>query len=152
MTFPPYAYVPGVNARHDPSFFAPFHASVSGEMGCDELAQTLAWRAGWEYVQKGYYWEAHEILEPVWMALPSDSVARSFVQAIIQTANAALKLEMLRPKATIRLCSIVRELLLSMQGHQMVLGLQLAEVERFLDEVNDRAESAINFSKQNNAL
>ncbi|MCE8532650.1 DUF309 domain-containing protein [Ruegeria pomeroyi] len=57
----------------------------------------------------GYFWEAHEVWEPVWMVLPQNSGARYRVQAAIQLTNAALKLRMGRRDAARRLCALARE-------------------------------------------
>lgn len=143
ITLPPYAYVPGVNGRHDPGVFAPFHASVCDAMGPEDLAQSIAWRAGWEFVQAGYYWEAHEVLEAVWSVLPPGSDERLFVQAIIQAANAALKLEMQRPKATLKLCRIAQDLLTPVRGRVAVMGRPVDDVKTFLKAVRRGAESMV---------
>jgi len=71
-----------------------------------ELAESDAWRAGWHYLETGFFWEAHELFEPVWMALPPNSRERAFVQGAIQIANAALKARMGLPRAVLRLCDM----------------------------------------------
>jgi hypothetical protein len=104
---PSHAYVPGRTARHDERVFDTLHASVRPGMTVAELGRSAAFRAGLEYYARGYFWEAHEALEPVWMALPEGSADRARVQALIQLANAALKQAMGRPNATLRLCARV---------------------------------------------
>lgn len=101
---PPYAYIPGQTPRHDEELFAGLAASISGE-----LSQTLAWRAGLKYLDTGFFWEAHEALEPVWMAAAPNSVDRHFVQGLIQFANASLKSVMQRQRAVLRLCDIAQD-------------------------------------------
>jgi predicted metal-dependent hydrolase len=98
--------VPGQGPRHDPERFAALHAGVTGGMGPDDLVRTDAWAAGLLYLDKGFFWEAHEVLEPVWMATEPGSAEREIVQALIQIANAALKVRMNRPRAVLRLCDI----------------------------------------------
>lgn len=139
IPLPPHAYVPGRNARHEEEIFAAIHDSVRDGMGVGELTGTLAWRAGWHYIQQGYFWEAHEALEPVWMALPEGGAERQFVQAVIQTANAALKLEMARPKAARRLCAIVRQLLAGCGGRKVIMDLPVAEVTAYLETLEEAA-------------
>jgi len=85
-------------------------------MSVRELAGCDAFRHGLHYIDTGFYWEAHEVLEPVWMALPETSEERRLVQALIQIANAGLKLEMGRPRAAARLCAIAHQLLTSLQS------------------------------------
>lgn len=108
-------------------------------MSRDDLAETLAWRAGWHFICHGFHWEAHEVLEPVWMALQPDTPERRFVQAVIQTANAALKLRMDRPKATLRLCGIADKHLDACGDAESIMRLPLVEVRTYLDAVRSRA-------------
>jgi hypothetical protein len=74
-----------------------------------QVAASPAWAAARAYYGAGFYWEAHELLEPVWMATAPGSAERHLVQAFIQLANARLKLRMERPKAVARLCCLSRE-------------------------------------------
>nr|WP_245216543.1 DUF309 domain-containing protein [Sagittula salina] len=62
-----------------------------------------AWRAGVQFFREGYYWEAHEVWEAVWMAAPENGPEKIMVQAAIQLANARLKQALDRPRAAIRL-------------------------------------------------
>ena len=84
--------------------------TVKQGSGPDELASSDAFRHGLAYLDNGFYWEAHEVLEPVWMALEDGSTERRLVQALIQTANAHLKSEMGWPKAALRLIAIAEGL------------------------------------------
>jgi uncharacterized protein len=102
---PPYAYIPGRSPRHDKNLFAAL--SLSEDQS--DLTGSLAWRAGLHYIEHGFFWEAHEALEPVWMACPPNSTERHMVQALIQFANASLKVAMQRPNAVLRLCDIAAE-------------------------------------------
>lgn len=109
VALPDHAYVPGQTARHDESVFAVYHDSVPPDIAPADLTATLAWQAGLMFYDKGYFWEAHEVLEPVWMATPKDSAAHQLVQGIIQLANAALKAKMKRSNAALRLCAKARD-------------------------------------------
>jgi hypothetical protein len=137
IPLPEFAHVPGTNARHPEGAFDAFHDSVRDGMGPDALRDTLAWRAGWYFVEQGFFWEAHEVLEPVWMALPQGGAERAFVQGLIQVANAALKLRMDRPKAARRLCDIAEGHLAGLPSE--VMGLRLATVTGYLAQI--RAEA-----------
>ncbi|MFT4959203.1 MAG: hypothetical protein ACI92Z_000276 [Paracoccaceae bacterium] len=116
---PPYAYIPGQTPRHDEALFADLAASVD----CDDLTRSLAWRAGLQYLEQGFFWEAHEAFEPVWMVMPPNSAKRHMVQALIQFANASLKNAMQKPKAALRLCDIADEHLSFCKG--VVMGLNV---------------------------
>ena len=114
---PPHAYVPGQTPRHAPDLFEALHASVRPGMSAAELAQNDAWRAGLQYLETGYFWEAHEALEPLWMALPADNPERNLVQMVIQLANAALKARMQRPGAVERLCAQIEQVDRTLPDH-----------------------------------
>jgi len=104
---PSHAYVPGLNARHPEDWFDPIKDTARPGMDADALGQSRALVVGLAYLDAGYFWECHEVLEAVWMALPDGAPERAMVQAIIQLANARLKLKMNRPRAVLRLCDIV---------------------------------------------
>ncbi len=102
---PDYAYVPGQTPRHPEGAFDAVRATAEAEPLASE-----ALRTGIDWIDAGYFWEAHEVLEPVWLALP-DGPARTGVQALIQLANAGLKARMDRPPAALRLCDIAARLI-----------------------------------------
>lgn len=105
--FPDYAYVPGRTPRHPEGWFDALRQTVRPGASVEELTGSPAWAAGLAYLEDGFFWEAHEVLEPIWMALPAGSREREMVQALIQLANACLKREMGRPRAVLRLCGMV---------------------------------------------
>jgi uncharacterized protein len=105
---PTYAYVPGQSPRHPENTFDGIRGSAQVGMSVEDLAGSDAWQAGLQFLRQGYYWEAHEVIEPVWLALPGGPEKR-LVQGVIQLANAALKHKMGRPRAVLRLCDLVDE-------------------------------------------
>lgn len=125
---PPHAYVPGQNARHPEDWFDPIKASVRPDLPPDLLHRTAAWKAGLFYYDQGYFWECHEVLEAVWMQTAEGSLQRDLVQALIQLANARLKLRMARPKAAWRLCDMVESILARCPSGQTILGLDPADL------------------------
>lgn len=72
----------------------------------DALDRQPAFAVGLDLYAAGYFWEAHEVLEPLWLALPPESAERHAVQAVIQIANACLKLSMDRPSAALRVVAL----------------------------------------------
>jgi hypothetical protein len=140
VKLPPHAYVPGLTPRHDPSVFAELHGSVRAGMSVTDLAECAAMRMGWTFFENGFYWESHEALEPVWLATAPNSVERHAVQALIQTANAALKARMGRPNAVRRLCDLAEAHLDACgSGAVRVIGLPLDELKCRLDELRNSA-------------
>ncbi|MFY0634129.1 MAG: DUF309 domain-containing protein [Vannielia sp.] len=102
---PEYAYVPGQTPRHPEGAFDALRDTVD-----PEPMQSQALRTGLDWIDAGYFWEAHEVLEPVWLVLP-DGPDRTGIQALIQLANAGLKQRMQRPEAALRLCGIAARLI-----------------------------------------
>ena len=102
MDWPPHAYMPGRTARHAEGAFDGLKAVA------DPLRDSPAWACGLRFLQAGFYWEAHEVLEAVWMAAPERSGEKLAVQAVIQIANAALKARMGQARAAERLAGIAR--------------------------------------------
>ena len=135
IPLPPHVYVPGRTARHPVDRFAALRDSVQPGMTSRALAATPAFRAGLLYLDRGYFWECHEVLEAVWMQTPEASAERDMVQALIQLANARLKLLMDRPRAALRLCGMVRAHLARLPSDRPTLGLEVGEVAARVDSL-----------------
>ncbi|MFZ1813685.1 MAG: DUF309 domain-containing protein [Rhizobiaceae bacterium] len=86
----------------------------------------IAWAHGLRLLLCGYYWEAHEALEPVWMGFAPNSRERHLVQAVIQIANLSLKARMGRSGAAGRIIPIVVQSLdeAFARGSETLMGLQ----------------------------
>ena len=130
--------MPGQTPRHPDGAFDDLRGTVRNGMSAAELARTDAWRAGWQYLEAGFYWEAHELWEPVWMALPAGTPERALVQAAIQLANVCLKARMGRLRAVFRLCNIVQGLLEG-GGWQgcAAMGVRSDRLRMILDRLRD---------------
>ncbi|WGW02378.1 DUF309 domain-containing protein [Tropicibacter oceani] len=127
---PPHAYVPGQTPRHAEALFDPFKQIA------DPLEASPAWSLGLNLLQDGYFWEAHELLEPVWMAAPENSGTKCLVQGVIQLANARLKVRMDRPRAAARLLLQARGLLdeAFVRGGACLMGLTRKDADRMYEE------------------
>ena len=112
VPFPDHVYVPGASARHPEGWFDALKVDTP-----------TALKAGLVYFEAGYFWECHEVLEAVWMEAEDPSAERDMVQAIIQLANARLKLLMKRPRAADRLCDLVEGLLETVPVEAAPFGL-----------------------------
>lgn len=139
---PGHAYVPGRTARHPDGHFDHIRATARPGLSPIGLAESDAFRHGLFYIGAGFFWEAHEVLEPVWMVLPEGSAERRFVQALIQTANGLLKLDMDRPKAALRLCAIARDLLPE-DRDAAVMGCDVGQAHAVIDSLEMRATCEI---------
>jgi hypothetical protein len=76
----------------------------------DAWAENLPYRYGWRLYEEGFYWEAHEVWEAVWLACAPQSRERLLLQALIQLTNARLKAVMGQEKAVARLLAEVDRL------------------------------------------
>ncbi len=74
---------------------------------------------------EGFFWEAHEVWEAVWMAAPHNGRDRLALRALIQIANAGLKRALNQPRAAGRLvadaCGYLSEL--NARGPALTSGL-----------------------------
>lgn len=70
-----------------------------------------------------YFWEAHEVLEALWAAALPNGQARHLLQALIQLANACLKIRMRQPNAAVRLVRDAEGLLTSARGIEVPLDI-----------------------------
>ncbi|WP_018700694.1 DUF309 domain-containing protein [Amorphus coralli] len=86
-----------------------------------------AWLTGFRLYRHGYFWETHEVWEPVWIGARPNSAERVMVQGLIQVANACLKLRMGRRRAAVRLMGIAERCLdeAAIGGADRLMGLDL---------------------------
>lgn len=139
---PSHAYIPGLNARHPEGAFDHIRDTAQAGMTVQELSTSDAFQCGLSYLETGYFWEAHEVLEPVWMVLPEGSDERQVLQALIQLANAQLKIKMDRPKAAKRLCDIVHGLLEGTKA-PVAMGLEIKSIAEKVDSVDRQLKGVL---------
>jgi len=99
---PPHAYIPGRTPRHPEDLFDACKLGLD-DVPMDRLHETASWEIACAFFDERYFWEAHEVLEAIWMVCLPNSPEKVFVQAFIQHANAELKREMGMERATTRL-------------------------------------------------
>ncbi|MFK7997070.1 MAG: DUF309 domain-containing protein [Granulosicoccus sp.] len=142
VNMPEHAHVPGQNKRHADDAFDALRATAVVGHDVDQLARCDAFRAGLLYLDQGYYWEAHEVLEAVWMILPDKSIEKRFVQGIIQLANGRLKVRMGRLKAARRLVGLARGLIPS-ESAVTIMELDVQVVLNRIDTLEQEINLAI---------
>lgn len=134
IQLPPYVYVPGCSPRHPPGLFEDIKNSVSNDTPVAELNKTKAFIAGRVFFDAGYYWECHEVLDVVWMQTNDPSPERDMLLALIQLANARLKVLMRQPCAAWRLCEMVDTHLSRCSSDRVVLGMDVSEMNAAVRE------------------
>jgi len=135
FAFPPRPYVPGLNPRHDPARFDAVKDCAPHPTRSEDAEDNLAWQHGLNLFAAGYFWEAHEVLERVWLNAPQNSVERHVVQGVIQLANAGLKQRMGRDKAAARLAAIAAELFSRAPADGVVMGMSVRGLRAAADRV-----------------
>jgi uncharacterized protein len=143
IPMPSHVYVPGFSPRHPTGFFDDLKASVHQGIPAPELYKTKAFIAGRLYFDMGYFWECHEVLEVVWMHTRDPSPERDMVLALIQLANARLKVLMYRPRAAWRLCDMVETHLARCPDDRPVLGLHVSDMLSAVDEARAISKKAM---------
>ena len=139
---PELPHIPGRTARPvtSPAFDAAAAAPIyTVDRMCRENETFLY---GLELYAAGFFWEAHEVWEPVWMRAPGNSRERLLVQGLIQLSNACLKIVMHRPEAATRLLGIAHEKIAEAGlGGPIMMGLALSPLTDAIHDFDRRLTS-----------
>ncbi len=100
---PTVRHLPGSGSQPDLIPLEAVKALVPARTEAEAWSKNQPFLYGIALFEAGFYWEAHEVWEPVWMNAAPNSAERHLLQALIQYANAALKRDMARPRAARRL-------------------------------------------------
>jgi len=114
FALPSHAHVPGFGSTPDLAPLEKAKTVAPATTLAGEWRTNKAYLYGHDLMQAGFYWEAHEVWEVVWLAAPANSPERVLLQALIQTANAQLKTRMGRHNAASRLEKQVEDLKLDL--------------------------------------
>ena len=87
---PPYRYVPGLNPH-------PLKHPQGHSLDPERIPLAHQWIRGLDLFDHRYYWEAHEVWEAVWKAVPEGS-ERQLLQGLIQLSAATLKHHLGQPR------------------------------------------------------
>jgi len=107
---PRWRHIPGSGTEADFATLEPVKAL------CPALTEPSAWqdnqayRYGWRLFCHGFYWEAHELWEAVWLASRPNSREKLMLKAVIQLANARLKADMGKAQASQRIAGKIHRL------------------------------------------
>ncbi|WP_065750762.1 DUF309 domain-containing protein [Bradyrhizobium paxllaeri] len=128
LPLPRWAYVPGdpAAANADYETLRQIAALVPPRFGGYVPARHPALRYGITLNDRGYFWEAQEILEAVWAAAPQGGRERILLRACILIATANLRLRMQKPHVAARMLG---EALVELEA----LGLRHAGGDGFAD-------------------
>lgn len=120
-------HVPGQTSR--PTASPAFDAAQSVPIYTvdRQWRENAAYLYGIDLYNAGFFWEAHEVWEAVWMHTLGNSRERLLLQGLIQLTNACLKVLMQNKPAASRLLNIAREKLIeASHGGPDIMGVELA--------------------------
>ena len=138
---PPYSYVPG-------RFPHPISDPAGHQVGKSpprptpiephDWASSRAYLFGCDLFNHGYYWEAHETWESVWLACGRSGVTADFLKGLIKLAAAGVKAREGRPAGVIRHGARAAELFRLTQqqvGSDCYLGLEFMPLLELADQM-----------------
>ena len=144
-TFPPYRFVPG-RAPHpvrDPAG----HSFGVRQQGPVEPMNPADWGRNEDYLHgvdlfnRGYFWEAHEAWEPLWVALPPESPPAEFLQGLINLSASLLKIRMGECASAVKLWNSAARLLKPFED-TVCAGIDISRLmtdfDGFIRTMNDR--------------
>lgn len=101
-----------------------------------------AYLYGMDLFNHGYYWEAHEVWEGLWLACGRAGTTGNFLKGLIHLAAAGVKARERRPQGVQRHARRASELLQQTAsdaaGHRRYMGLALSELIGFANDLIDR--------------
>ena len=133
--FPAYRHRPGLTPHpvRDPDGHSYEKTSANETVDEDSWFTSETYLFAIDLLNDGYYWEAHEELEGLWLTAGRDSPIGRFLQGIIQLAAALLKLEAGKTQSATKLCEAAAAKL--REPAQTYLGL---DGERLAEQLEHR--------------
>lgn len=116
LALPGHAHVPGSGSTPDMAPLEAAKALVAHETSANAWQDNAAYLYGHDLLDAGFFWEAHEVWEAVWLNCPPNSAEKLMLRMLIQQANARLKLVMGRRNAAERLAAEVEALRSDLAG------------------------------------
>jgi hypothetical protein len=110
LPLPEQPHVPGSGSSPDMAPLEAAKALAPPQTCVNAWQDNRAYLYGHDLLEAGFFWEAHEVWEAVWLNCPPNSVERVLLRMLIQQANARLKLVMGRRNAAGRLATEVEAL------------------------------------------
>lgn len=148
--FPPYTHIPG--ATPHPVGDASGHSFGRHESACAQI-DPANWRACEQFVwgidlfNAGYYWEAHEAWEAVWIAAGRRGPTADFLKGLIKLAAAGVKLREQNPAGARRHLRRAEELFSGVESQRgtestRMFGLVIEELRTATDRLRHSTFSA----------
>lgn len=116
LALPGHAHVPGSGSTPDMAPLEAAKALAPSVMRHEDWQDNAAYLYGHDLLDAGFFWEAHEVWEAVWLNCPPNSAEKLLLRMLIQQANTRLKLVMGRRNAAERLAAEVEALRIDLAG------------------------------------
>ncbi|MEZ5879461.1 MAG: DUF309 domain-containing protein [Nitratireductor sp.] len=144
LPMPNLAHLPGINARSEDEVLEQAKTLAPSQTRSWDWRENVAWLYGIRLIREGFYWEAHEVLETVWMNAAPNSREKALVQALIHGANARLKQRLGRPNAAARLVALSTEACKQVYEKDggPVLGLSTETAMAFCSQIRDESDES----------
>jgi hypothetical protein len=133
LALPAHAHIPGTGTEPD---WPPLEAAkaLAADTTTDQNWRcNQAYIHGFALLRGGFYWEAHEVWEVVWLNSAPNGLERRQLRALIQIANANLKTVMGRHQAAGRLIDEAERDLDELAGCDMLMGVSISQARVYLD-------------------
>ncbi len=110
IALPTHVHIPTTGSRPDLAPLEMARQLAPRVTQATNWKQNIAYLYGHDLMRAGYYWEAHEVWETVWLATGANCPERLLLRMLIQNANAQLKRKMGRLAAADKLDVQIAEL------------------------------------------
>jgi uncharacterized protein len=117
-------YLPGTGRDPPRAPFEDIKQTIPKRVDAEILQSAPAYTLARELYGARYFWEAHEVLEPMWMACLPDSKERHFLQGLLQLTTACIKLRMRQQNGAVR-CVRETEKFIA-EAHGLDVGFDLS--------------------------
>lgn len=143
LPLPPYAYVPGKRYPH------PVTHPQGHSFGVASREQDVdaTFRYAVDLFNHGYYWEAHEAWESLWIAAGRRGAQADFLKGLIKLAAACVKGREGRAEGVARHARRCRELLVSLPADS-TWPVDVVQVSAIAQRLADSPESVVNQSEE----
>ncbi len=130
--YPNGPHVPGQNSRPpENAEIQALLAELPAQIIADDWCYIGAYQQGLTFFEAGFFWEAHEMWEAVWVKCAPNSREKYLLQGLIQVANACLKVRMRRKRGALKLVQeasmLIREAFLS-KPDGSVMGVSCRDI------------------------
>jgi len=144
---PTYSYVPGKHPHplRDSKGHSYGMEIVVRQFDPSEWQNCEAYLFGIDLFNLGYYWEAHERWEAVWIALGRRGVLADFLKGLIKLAAAGVKAREGRANGVRRHAARAHELFAHVSSsHKTALGLEITQLIEFSHELQMNPDAVVN--------